>query len=97
MRSKLDNGEYISAERFHADFNQIIKNCCDYNPKGTAVYDAGQALKRLFEEKWRALPPLQPSFESEDEEDDEVEEERCARNASARVARHEDEGARGIL
>lgn len=75
MRSKLDNGEYVSAERFHADFNQVIKNCCDYNPKGTAVYDAGQALKRLFEEKWRALPPLQPSFESEDEEDDEVEDD----------------------
>lgn len=75
MRAKLESGEYASADRFHADFKQIIKNCCDYNPKGTAVYDAGQALQRIFDEKWRGLPPLHPTVESEDDEDEDLEDD----------------------
>jgi len=46
----------------------VISNCFLYNPPGTPVHQAGLDLRKLFEEKWKGLPPLR--VESEDEEDD---------------------------
>lgn len=66
MRSKLDSGGYHTAEKFRDDFKLIISNCNLYNPPGTMVHQAGVELKKLFEEKWKGLPPLRA--ESEDEE-----------------------------
>lgn len=66
MRSKLDSGAYHMAEKFRDDFKLIISNCNLYNPPGTVVHQAGVELKKLFEEKWKGLPPLRA--ESEDEE-----------------------------
>src|ERR1700761_915505 len=68
MRAKLDSGAYTSAEKFRDDIKLIINNCFLYNPPDTLVHQAGQDLKKLFEEKWKGLPPLRA--ESEDEEDD---------------------------
>ncbi|KDQ19854.1 hypothetical protein BOTBODRAFT_27280 [Botryobasidium botryosum FD-172 SS1] len=73
MRKKLDAHAYPSAERFHADFQLLINNCFIYNAVGSPVRNAGQKLKDLFEEKWRALPPLRtltPEPEEEPSEDE---------------------------
>lgn len=76
MRKKLDNNEYATAKDFYADFKLMIKNCFAFNPVGTPVQIAGADLQRLFEEKWKNLPPLREISESEDEEDSEEEEAR---------------------
>ncbi|KAG8897981.1 hypothetical protein FRB99_007738 [Tulasnella sp. 403] len=68
MRKKLDQGEYLDASKFHADFMQIIKNCMTFNPEGSPVREAGNQLRQLFLEKWANLPPLKASIESEDED-----------------------------
>lgn len=76
MRSKLDSGAYSTAEKFRDDFKLIISNCFLYNPPGTPVHQAGAEIKKLFEEKWKGLPPLRPESEDEDEDDSETDEER---------------------
>jgi len=77
MRSKLDSGAYPTAEKFRDDFKLIISNCFLYNPPGTPVHQAGVELKKLFEEKWKGLPPLRPESEDEEDDDDsETDEER---------------------
>ncbi|KAH9043727.1 hypothetical protein EDB85DRAFT_2138423 [Lactarius pseudohatsudake] len=68
MRAKLDSGAYATAEKFRDDIKLIINNCFLYNPPGTPVHQAGLDMRKLFEEKWKGLPPLRA--ESEDEEDD---------------------------
>ena len=70
MRSKLDSGAYHTAEKFRDDFKLIISNCNLYNPPGTVVYQAGVELKKLFEEKWKGLPPLRAESEDEEGDDD---------------------------
>ncbi|KAF7784761.1 hypothetical protein Agabi119p4_926 [Agaricus bisporus var. burnettii] len=71
MRRKLDNNEYAAAKDFYSDFKLMIKNCFTFNPVGTPVQIAGADLQRLFEEKWKSLPPLREISDSEDEEDSE--------------------------
>lgn len=76
MRKKLDNGEYPTAEKFHDDFKLMIRNCFTFNPAGTPVNTAGQELQRLFDEKWKNLPPLRRTPESdEDDDEDDVDSE----------------------
>ncbi|KAH9964441.1 Bromodomain-containing protein [Russula dissimulans] len=78
MRSKLDSVAYATADKFRDDFKLIISNCFLYNPPGTPVHQAGLELKKLFEEKWKGLPPLRAESEDEEEEDDtDTEEERA--------------------
>lgn len=81
MRKKLDSGEYETAQNFYDDFKLMIRNCFTFNPGGTPVNLAGQDLQRLFDEKWRGLPALQPPdvSEDEDEEEDDSEDERRRR------------------
>ncbi|KAH8100556.1 hypothetical protein BXZ70DRAFT_892966, partial [Cristinia sonorae] len=74
MRKKLDAGEYVSADKFHDDFKLMIRNCFTFNPSGTPVNLAGQELQRLFDEKWKNLPPL-VALDPSDDEDEELEEE----------------------
>lgn len=78
MRKKLDAGEYETAPSFYDDFKLMIRNCFTFNPSGTPVNIAGQELQRLFDEKWKSLPPLQAQEASDDEEeeDDDSDEER---------------------
>jgi bromodomain-containing factor 1 len=70
MRSKLDSRAYHTAEKFRDDFKLIISNCNLYNPPGTLVHQAGVEFKKLFEEKWKGLPPLRAESEDEDGDDD---------------------------
>jgi bromodomain-containing factor 1 len=70
MRGKLESGAYPTAEKFRDDFKLTISNCNLYNPPGTPVHQAGAELKKLFEEKWKGLPPLRAESEDEEGEDD---------------------------
>ncbi|ESK98428.1 transcription regulator [Moniliophthora roreri MCA 2997] len=70
MRRKLEGGEYSSAQRFADDFKLMIRNCFTFNPSGTPVNQAGIELQRVFDDKWKHLPPLHPPSDDEDEEDD---------------------------
>jgi bromodomain-containing factor 1 len=79
IRGKLDSGAYSTAEKFRDDFKLIISNCFLYNPPSTPVHQAGVELKKLFEEKWKGLPPLRAETEDEEEEDDTDSEEERAR------------------
>ena len=74
MRKKLDGGEYATADKFLEDFRLMIRNCFQFNPSGTPVNLAGQELSKLFEERWKNLPPLTPA-EPSDDEDEEVDED----------------------
>ncbi|KAG7099447.1 hypothetical protein E1B28_001298 [Marasmius oreades] len=73
MRKKLEQHEYSNAQKFYNDFKLMIRNCFDFNPAGTPVNQAGQELQRLFDEKWKGLPPLPTHAASEDEEEEEEE------------------------
>ena len=75
MRKKFDSGEYPTADKFHDDFKLMIRNCFTFNPSGTPVNLAGQELQRLFDEKWKNLPPLVAAEPSDDEEDVDDEDE----------------------
>ena len=79
MRGKLESGAYPTAEKFRDDFKLTISNCFLYNPPGTPVHQAGVELKKLFEEKWKGLPPLRAESEDDDEDDSDSDEERRAR------------------
>ncbi|KAF9557851.1 Bromodomain-containing protein [Agrocybe pediades] len=87
IRKKLDSGEYETAHNFYDDFKLMIRNCFTFNPAGTPVNLAGQELQRLFDEKWRGLPQIQPepSDDEEDDDDDEDEEERARQRAIAEM------------
>lgn len=82
IRKKLDAGDYDTAQNFYDDFKLMIRNCFTFNPSGTPVNIAGQDLQRLFDEKWRGLPPLQAPEPSEDEEEDEEDSDDERRRAS---------------
>jgi len=79
MRKKLDGQEYNSAQRFYDDFKLMIRNCYAFNPPGTPVNQAGVELQRLFDEKWKGLPPFHDGSDDEydEEEDDESYDERA--------------------
>ncbi|OAX38990.1 Bromodomain-containing protein [Rhizopogon vinicolor AM-OR11-026] len=75
MRKKLEAGEYPNATKFYDDFKLMIRNCFSFNPSGTPVNQAGVDLQRLFDEKWKHLPPLRDVSDEEEEEYEEEEEE----------------------
>lgn len=76
MRAKLDSGAYTTAEKFRDDIRLIINNCHLYNPPGTPVHQAGLDLRKLFDEKWKGLPPLRAESEDESADDSEDDDER---------------------
>ena len=75
MKTKLDRGEYSDALKFYADFKLMIRNCFTFNPAGTPVNNAGHQLSDLFEDKWKALPPLREVHSDNDDFDDEFDED----------------------
>ncbi|KAH7908264.1 hypothetical protein BJ138DRAFT_1103658 [Hygrophoropsis aurantiaca] len=75
MRKKLENHEYPTAIKFFDDFKLMIRNCFTFNPPGTPVNQAGIDLQRLFDEKWKSLPPLHEGSEEEEEEEEEEDSE----------------------
>lgn len=77
MRKKLDNRDYPSAQKFYEDFKLMIRNCFLFNPAGTPVNQAGIELQRLFDDKWRGLPPLRDVSDDDDDDDDDTDEDRA--------------------
>jgi hypothetical protein len=61
---------FPTAEKFRDDFKLIISNCNLYNPPKTLIHQAGVELKKLFEEKWKGLPPLRAESEDDEGNDD---------------------------
>jgi hypothetical protein len=82
IKKKLDNHEYSNVQKFHDDFKLMVRNCFAFNPAGTPVNQAGIELQRLFDDKWKNLPPLRHDI-SEDESDDEDEDEEDDRARSS--------------
>jgi hypothetical protein len=68
MRKKFNAGEYPNATKFFEDFKLMIQNCFVFNPSSMPVNQAGVDLQRLFDEKWKHLPPLRDASDDEDEE-----------------------------
>lgn len=79
MRAKLDRHEYSTSRKFYDDFKLMIRNCFSFNPTGTPVNQAGIELQRLFDEKWKTLPPLRELSEDEDEDEEEESDDNRAR------------------
>jgi bromodomain-containing factor 1 len=79
MRKKLESHLYLNAQKFYEDFKLMIRNCFSFNPAGTPVNQAGIELQRLFDEKWKAQPPLHEVSEDEEEEDEDDSDEDRAR------------------
>jgi hypothetical protein len=79
MKKKLEGHEYSTAQKFYDDFKLMIRNCFLFNPAGTPVNQAGIELQRLFDEKWRGLPPLHEVSDDDEEEDEYDSEEERAR------------------
>ncbi|KAF9513687.1 hypothetical protein BS47DRAFT_1362247 [Hydnum rufescens UP504] len=69
LKKNLELKLYSDAGKFYDDFQLMISNCVKFNPVGSVVYIAGQDLAKVFNEKWRALPPLHTPPPSSDEED----------------------------
>ncbi|KAK3056376.1 transcription initiation at TATA-containing promoter protein [Extremus antarcticus] len=52
MGTKLRLGEYGTAAEFKKDFDQVTKNCTQFNPPGNPIRDMAIALQREFEQLW---------------------------------------------
>lgn len=77
MRKKLESNQYPTAQKFFDDFKLMIRNCFLFNPAGTPVNQAGIELQRVFDDKWKHLPPLREVVSEEEEVDGyDTEEER---------------------
>jgi bromodomain-containing factor 1 len=75
IRKKLDEQQYPTAQKFFDDFKLMIRNCFLFNPAGTLVNQAGIDLQRVFDEKWKQLPPLREVASEDDEDEDEEDSE----------------------
>ncbi|CCM02208.1 uncharacterized protein FIBRA_04288 [Fibroporia radiculosa] len=73
IKRKLTDGEYSTPDKFRDDFKLMIRNCFAFNPPKNPVHEAGKELDRLFDDKWRELPPLRSQEASDDEDDEEDE------------------------
>ncbi|CAJ0569835.1 unnamed protein product, partial [Mesorhabditis spiculigera] len=70
MRQKADDGEYPTAEDFHADVELMFANCRKFNEDKSPIGAAGLALNRFFSKRWRQvrynfckrLKRLKPSY-----------------------------------
>ncbi len=97
MRKKLDNHEYQNAQKFFEDFKLMIRNCFSFNPAGTPVNQAGIELQKLFDDKWKNLPPLREVSEDDEDEDEGDSEEDRQRKYIARSGTHSLDGFTGAI
>jgi hypothetical protein len=71
MKKKLEAGEYPNAQKFYDDFKLMIRNCFTFNPEGSLVNQAGVELQKVFDDKWKTLPPLREVQSDADEDEEE--------------------------
>lgn len=57
VEKKLNAGEYKSTAEFEADVRLIFHNCYIFNTPDNEVYQMGQALEAVFNERWNKKAP----------------------------------------
>jgi bromodomain-containing factor 1 len=57
VEKKLNNGEYKDTAEFEADVRLIFHNCYIFNTPDNEVYQMGQALEAVFNERWNKKAP----------------------------------------
>ncbi|KAG5719332.1 hypothetical protein E4T56_gene13287 [Termitomyces sp. T112] len=97
MRKKLDGGLYPTAQKFFDDFKLMIRNCFVFNPAGTPVNQAGIELQRVFDDKWKALPPLREVVSDEEEEEEEEEDSDTERQRAIAMMESQIEAMKGNI
>lgn len=73
IQKNIRSGVYADADEFNADMQLLFQNCFTFNPPGTDVYNLGEQLKAVYEEKFARKPapaPL-PDYEESDVDEDE--------------------------
>ncbi|KAJ7534193.1 hypothetical protein O6H91_13G083500 [Diphasiastrum complanatum] len=55
IKNKLASGQYSYPEEFTADVRLTFANAMKYNPKGDDVHFMAEALRQIFEEKWKGI------------------------------------------
>ncbi|KAG6866801.1 hypothetical protein C0991_008737 [Blastosporella zonata] len=86
IRKKFDNNMYPTANKFFDDFKLMIRNCFVFNPAGTPVNQAGIELQRVFDDKWKGLPPLREVVSEEEEEEEEEDSDAERQHVSGAIA-----------
>jgi Bromodomain len=57
VEKRLNAGEYKSTAEFEADVRLIFHNCYIFNTPDNEVYQMGQALEAVFNERWHKKAP----------------------------------------
>ena len=57
VEKKLNAGEYKDTAEFEADVRLIFHNCYIFNTPDNEVYQMGQALEAVFNERWNKKAP----------------------------------------
>lgn len=55
VQTKLDSAQYRTLKEFENDIRLVFSNCYVFNPRGTEVYNEGQALEALYEKEWAKI------------------------------------------
>ncbi|KAG2173517.1 hypothetical protein INT44_007108 [Umbelopsis vinacea] len=58
VEKKLNAGEYNNVAEFEADVRLIFHNCYIFNTPDNEVYQMGQALEAVFNERWHKMAPV---------------------------------------
>ncbi|KAG6845664.1 hypothetical protein H0H87_005871 [Tephrocybe sp. NHM501043] len=97
IRKKLDTNQYPTANKFFDDFKLMIRNCFVFNPAGTPVNQAGIELQRVFDEKWKGLPPLRDVVSEEEEEEEEEDDSDAERQRAIAMMESQIEAMKGNI
>lgn len=57
IKSKINEGDYDEAKQLNSDFRMMCQNAMKFNPPSHDVHIAAARFLKLWEEKWKALPP----------------------------------------
>ena len=60
IEQKMKEGQYSSADEFHADVKLIFKNCYRYNGLDSPVSGLAKQLEKVFDKKWTEKPEEPP-------------------------------------
>ena len=52
MKTKLDEGQYLTMEEFASDVNLVFANCRQFNPPTTDPTLCADAVEKQFKKEW---------------------------------------------
>jgi bromodomain-containing factor 1 len=73
IKARINEGEYDDAQQLNSDFRMMCQNAMKFNPPSHDVHIAAQRFLKLWEEKWKALPPKEAPPRARSYSDDPVE------------------------